>query len=411
LWTAESGGWELRPETAGAVAPFFSPDGAHLAFFARGELRRMALAGGPSSLIARAPAGNAGTWSGDDTILYTRWLGQDAGLWLVPARGGDARLLLPAPDPADLHAFPSWLPDNRHYVFLRGAYGNLVGQRQVCVGSIDGGDPRCLASADSLSMYSASGHLVFVWAGALVALPFDASSLRALGEATTIEEETRWFGPTGIAHFAVSSDGHALVHATPSLGRRLEWVDRTGALISPIGAPAHYGLVELSPGGDKLAVEIWNDRTGGRDLWTIESSTGVPTRVTFEPIDALLGAWFEDGKTLAFSRPNTGPPDLSMISIDRSSPSKTLLEKPGVQIAQHRQSSTGVVAYVDFSPDRTEQRQIWLYSPSGATRRFSQTPGNTWDPRFSPDGRRLAFVSDESGAPEVYLTPVYYHAA
>jgi serine/threonine-protein kinase len=235
LWTAESGGWELRPDTAGAVAPFFSPDGAHLAFFARGELRRMALAGGPSSLIARAPAGNAGTWSGDDTILYARWLGQDAGLWLVPARGGDARLLVPAPDPSELHAFPSWLPDNRHYVFLQGAYGNIVGQRQVCVASIDGGDPQCLANADSLSMYSATGHLIFVRAGALVALPFDATSLRTLGEATTIEAETRWFGPTGIAHFAVSSDGQTLVHATPSLGRRLEWVDRTGALIGPIG--------------------------------------------------------------------------------------------------------------------------------------------------------------------------------
>jgi Tol biopolymer transport system component len=167
----------------------------------------------------------------------------------------------------------------------------------------------------------------------------------------------------------------------------------------------------LSPAGDKLAVEIWNDRTGGRDLWTIESSTGVPTRVTFEPIDALLGAWFDDGKTLAFSRPNTGPPDLSMIRIDRSSPPLMLLEAPGVQIAQHRQSSTGVLAYIDFSPDRSEQRQIWLYSPSGATRRFSQTPANTWDPRFSPDGRRLAFVSDESGAPEVYVTPVDNPAA
>jgi eukaryotic-like serine/threonine-protein kinase len=411
LWVAESGSWALLPDTAGAIAPFFSPDGASLAFFARGELRRMATAGGPSSLIARAPAGNAGSWSGDDTILYTRWLGQEAGLWLVPARGGDARLLVPAPDPRDLHAFPSWLPDNRHYVFLQGAYGNLVGKRQVCVASIDDADLRCLAGADSFSMYSPTGHLLFVRAGALVALPFDVRTQGALGEAITIEGETRWFGPTGIAHFAVSADGRALVHTTPPLRRRLEWVDRRGAVIGQLGAPAHYGLVELSPAEDKVAVEIWNDRTGGRDLWTIESSTGVPTRITFEPIDALLGAWFDDGRALAFSRPHAGPPDLSMIRIDRSSPSETLLEAPGVQIAQHRQSSTGVLAYIDFSPDRSEQRQIWLYPPSGTPRRFSQAPANTWDPRFSPDGRRLAFVSDESGAPEVYVTPVDNPAA
>jgi serine/threonine protein kinase/Tol biopolymer transport system component len=403
LWAAESGDWDLLPDTAGAISPFFSPDGTHLAFFAGGELRRLATAGGPPSLIARAPAGNAGTWSADDTILYTRWLGQDAGLWLVPARGGDARLLVPAPNPSDLRAFPSWLPDSRHYVFLQGAYGNLVGKRQVCVGSIDGGDPQCLASADSLSMYSPTGHLLFVRAGTLVALPFDVASLRALGEATTIEAETRWFGPTGIAHFAVSADGRALVHTAPPSGRRLEWVSRTGAPLGPLGAPAHYGLVELSPAGDKLAVEIWNERTGGRDLWTIDVATGVPTRVTFEPIDALLGAWLDDG-ALAFARPNVGPPDLSLIRIDRSSPPETLLQAPGVQIAQHWQSSPGVLAYIDFSPDRSEQRQIWLRSPGGDTRRFSATPANTWDPRFSRDGRRMAFVSDESGAPEVYVT-------
>ncbi|HUE87372.1 MAG TPA: serine/threonine-protein kinase [Vicinamibacterales bacterium] len=199
LWAAESGGWELLPNTDAATAPFFSPDGAHIAFFARGELRRIATAGGPPSLITRAPGGNAGTWGRDNTILYNRWIGEDAGLWLAPARGGDARLLAPAPNPIDLHAFPSWLPDNRHYVFLQGAYGKVVGERQVCVGSIEGGDPQCLAPGDSLPMYSATGHLVFVRAGALVALPFDAGNLRAVGEATTIEREIRWFGPTGVA--------------------------------------------------------------------------------------------------------------------------------------------------------------------------------------------------------------------
>jgi eukaryotic-like serine/threonine-protein kinase len=162
----------------------------------------------------------------------------------------------------------------------------------------------------------------------------------------------------------------------------------------------------LSPSGDKLAAEIWNDRTGGRDLWTIDSATGVPTRLTFEPVDALLGAWFDDGSTLAFSRPDPGPPNLALARLDRASPPETLLAAPGVQVAQHRQSPAGLLAYIDFFPDRIEQLQIWFYSPSGKPRRFSQTPASTWDPRFSPDGRHLAFVSDESGAPEVYVAPV-----
>ena len=406
LWTAESGDWQLLADTVGASAPFFSPDGTDVAFFARGELRRIGTAGGPPSLITRAPAGNAGTWGADDTILYNRWFGEGAGLWLVPARGGDARLLAPAPNPFDLRAFPSWLPDNRHYLFLQGAYGKLVGTRQVCVGSIEGGDPQCLAAGDSLPMYSATGHLVFVRAGALVALPFDAATLRAVGEATTVAREIRWFGPTGVAHFAVSADGQTLVHATAPAGRQLEWVTRTGAPIGRLGVAVHYGLVELSPSGDKLAAEIWNDRTGGRDLWALDSATGVPTRVTFEPIDALLGAWSDDGDTLAYSRPNPGPPDLALARLDRASPPVTLFEAPGVQVAQHQHPANGTIAYIDFVPDRAEQRQIWFYPPGGPPRRFSQTPASTWDPRFSPDGRQMAFVSDESGAPEVYVAPM-----
>jgi eukaryotic-like serine/threonine-protein kinase len=228
LWAGESGGWEMLPDTAGATAPFFSPDGAHVAFFARGELRRIATAGGPPSLIARAPAGNAGTWSRDGTILYSRWLGEDAGLWLVPARGGDARLLAPAPNPIDLQAFPSWLPDNRHYVFVQGAYGKPLASARSASGRLTVASPS-VAAGDSLPMYSGSGHLVFVRAGALVALPFDAASLQAMGEATTIEREVRWFGPTGVAHFAVSADGRALVHATAPVGQRLEWISRTGS--------------------------------------------------------------------------------------------------------------------------------------------------------------------------------------
>jgi hypothetical protein len=151
LWTAESGDWQLLADTAGATAPFFSPDGAHVAFFAGGELRRVAAAGGPPSLIVRVPAGNAGSWSQNDAILYTQWLGKDAGLWLVSARGGDARLLAPTPNPINLQAFPSWLPDNRHYVFVQGAFVKPVGERQICVGSIDGGAPECVANGDSLA--------------------------------------------------------------------------------------------------------------------------------------------------------------------------------------------------------------------------------------------------------------------
>ena len=118
--------------------------------------------------------------------MFNRWVGSDAGLWSVPARGGVPQLVAGATKPTELRAFPAFLPDGRHYLYLLGAYGLGVGARRICVASLDGGEPECFASGDSNPAFSATGHVLFVRRGTLVALPFDATRLRASGEAISI---------------------------------------------------------------------------------------------------------------------------------------------------------------------------------------------------------------------------------
>jgi Tol biopolymer transport system component len=411
LWTNESGEAHRLDDTAGGTAPFFSPDGRQIAFFAAGELRAVALTGGPASTIARGAAGIAGSWGQGGVIVFNRWLGSETGLWSVPARGGEPTLVAGATRPTELRAFPAFLPDGRHYLYLLGAYGLSVGARRICVASLEGGEPECFASGDSNPAYSATGHVLFVRRGTLVALPFDIERLRPSGEAISVARNARWFGPTGAAAFAVSANGRVLIHALAPGGSRLVWLDRAGREVSQVGDRARYGGVHIAPDGKRAAVEIWNSEREGRDLFLLDLASGVTTRLTSDPADAFAPVWSPDGRGLAYSKPNPGPPDLAMMSIDRTGPPRILLTEEGVQVAQHWSPDARRLAYVNLdmagAPDQVSRRQVWLLSiDGGQRRRLRDTPAESLDPRFSPDGRHIAYVSYGSGDADVYVAPV-----
>ena len=406
LWSAEDGEARRLEGTDGATGPFFSPDGREIAFFAADELRRIPVAGGPATRIAGAPSGNAGTWGTDGTILFTRWFGPESGLWSVPATGGDPRQRVPAPKLADLRAFPSFLPDGQHYLFLKGGFGGPAGERRACVASIDGGEPDCFAACDSQAVYAGTGHVLCVSRGTLVARPFDAARLQAGGEAFAVARGVRWFGPPGMAGFAVSTDGRLLVDEPEPSPSRLAWLDRGGREIGRLGEAQRYSSIELTRDGRRVGLEIWSRETGGRDLWSLDVSSGVSTRLTFERVDANSVVWSPDGTRFAYGRPNEGPPDVTVRSLDASSRPEVLLRVPGVQFPRHWSPDGRLIAYEDYMSSRRDQRQVWLLSLDGEHRRFRETPANLYDPRFSPDSRRLAYVSDESGRPEVYVAPV-----
>jgi eukaryotic-like serine/threonine-protein kinase len=402
VWSAETGTLQRLADTVGARAPFFSHDGREIGFFTADELRRIPAGGGVAMTIIRAPGGGAGAWAADGTILYHRWVGE-SGLWRVSARGGEPHLLVPASDGQELRRAPALLPDGRHYLFITGHL--RVAERQMCVGAIETRDVSCFGRGDSNVVYSPTGHVLFVRRGQLMALPFDATRREPTGEAVPVDASVRWFGPTGMAAFAVSGDGRTLVHQPPGSPSRLVWVDRATRALRPVGEPARFGSVLLSPDEKKVATEIWNDQIEGRDLYIVDLASGVPTRVTVEEIDAIAGSWSRDGRLL-FSRAAGTPPDIFVMPLDRPAEAELLLAADGVQIARHWSADGETIAFVDQSVDREERVRVQLVSADGQRRELRHLPGDSFDPRFSPDGRWLAYAAFEGDKPEIYVAPI-----
>ena len=249
--------------------------------------------------------------------------------------------------------------------------------------------------------------MLCVRAGTLVAIPFDVRSRKPTGEAVTVARDVRWFGPSGSASFAVSADGRALVHEPRPAPSRLAWLDRTGRETAALGEPGPFGSVQLSPDGRRVAVDVWDADGRGRDLWTLDAGSGIATRLTSAPIDAWGGAWAPDGKSLAYAKAEDEPPDIIVLHLDGSGREEPLLRAPGVQAPKHWSPDGRTIVYEDNSPGRRNQRQLWLLSlADGKARRVTSMPYSSYHGRFSPDGRSLAYVSDESGRPEVYLVDI-----
>jgi Tol biopolymer transport system component len=403
MWSAEDGETRRLEDAAGGIGPVFSPDGREVAFFAWDDLKRVPAAGGPATVIATAALGGSGTWGRDGTILYMRPFGTDSGLYLLPASGGEARCLVPASSPAERRAFPRLLPDGRHYLFLKG-FGLPLAGRQACVASLDGGEPQCFASCHSQAEYSASGHVLCVRSGTLVALPFDVRSLRPTGEAVTVARDVRWFGPSGSAAFAISADGRTLVYEPRPAPSRLAWLDRDGRELGTLGEPGALGLVQLAPDGRRVAVDIGDPEGRGRDIWSVDTTSGIADRLTFTAMDAWGATWAPDGTRLAFAKAEAEPPDVTVMHLDGSAREEVLVHAPGIQLPRHWSPDGRLIAYDDQLLSRRPPRRLWLLSVSdGRTRQVTQAPFSSYQGRFSPDGRKLAYVSEESGRPEVYL--------
>ena len=403
IWSAEDGQTHRLEDTTVGISPFFSPDGKEVAFFAGDDLRRVPVDGGPATTVASTALAATGTWGSGGTILFSRPVGSDAGLYALPSRGGELSKIFSAPSLRERRGFPRFLPDGRHYLFL-GGFGGPVGERRLCVASIEGGEPHCFASCHSQAEYSVSGHVLCVRGGTLVAIPFDAGSRKPTGEAITVARDVRWFGPAGSASFAVSADGRTLVYEPRPALSRLAWIDRTGRETAALGEAGPFGLVQLAPDGRRVAVDLWDPERRGRDLWSLDTGSGIATRLTSALIDAWGAAWAPDGKSLAYAKAENEPPDIHVLQLDGSGRDELLLRAPGVQSPKHWSRDGRTVVYEDNSPGRRNQRQLWLLSVAdGKTRRVTSMPFSSYQGRFSPDGRSLAYVSEESGRPEVYL--------
>ena len=379
--------------------PFWSPDSRSLGFSVGGELKKLDLAGGAPQTLCKLPAGVGfgvgGTWNRDGVILFS----DVAGIYRVPATGGDLALTLRLDQPT-VYRWPAFLPDGRHFLVRRSP---TQGTAEIHLAALDSQETMRLLAADSQARY-ANGHLLFARAGALLAAPFDAGSLKLTGEPFVVADKVRVTVKPTKGYFSVSDNG-SLAYDPNALtyNQQLTWVDRAGKPLGTVGPAGEYEYPRLAPDGKRVAVVRRDPQSRSWDIYVLDLARGAGSRLTFDPGDDRNPVWSPDGSRIAWGASRDGAFQIYQ-KLASGIGQEELLLKAGAPIYPGSWSADGrFLLYIRLDP-KTGQ-DLWVLPLAGDRQPslFLQTPFTETNGRFSPDGRWIAYTSDDQGRNEVYV--------
>jgi Tol biopolymer transport system component len=399
------------PGTDSAGNPFFSPDGEWIAFFTppgpAGKLKKVAVQGGPPVTISDANVAITGAWSDDGMIIFTRSEGVIWSLYRVPSAGGTAtKLTTPVPQQEFKHAFPDVLPGGRNVLFSVSTSRNAFDRSHIALLSLETGRYRTVIEQGYNARYIPSGHIVYALGGNLMAVPFDLDRLETTGPAVPVIEGIRT--SAGEIAFAVASTGIG-VYAPATSGRpaprTLVWVDRSGKEQAVPVPPREYTYARLSPDGRRIALDI-RDQDGDIWIWNFERRNLM--RLTFDPGPDTTPVWTSDGKRIIFARGGT----LYRQEADGTGQPERLFESAVAEAATPIPEAVTPdgMRLLFRQPDPKTAIDLHILSLAGDRRvaPLFPTPSPTIAERnaeVSPDGRWVAYQSNESGRYEIYVRP------
>jgi eukaryotic-like serine/threonine-protein kinase len=383
-----------------ASCPFWSPDSAAVGFFADGQLKRVDIESGTvQDLVAALSCG--GTWNRDGTILYSSPLFGPISRISASNRG----LVGTAPANAThverprqrMHRFPQFLPDHRHYLYF---VGGSADARGVYVGDLHGAEPRRLLDADTAAVY-ASGHLLFVRQGALVAQAFDPASLTLIADPFQVAEHVAFDPARYAAAVSASSAGVIVYRAGSATGRRqFVWVDRTGRELRRLGDPDSAGSLDPSLSPDEQRVALYRTVNAQPDIWLLDTRRAVLSRFTTEG-RALRPIWSPDGSEMVYA--GGIPTNLFRRPVAGQADEHAILETSRPKAATDWSKDGRFLLYRSNDP----QTGWDLFAlPLDGTRDSVQVVRTRFDERdgqFSPDATWIAYQSNESGRFEIYV--------
>jgi Tol biopolymer transport system component/tRNA A-37 threonylcarbamoyl transferase component Bud32 len=388
--------------TNGDAYPFWSPDSRWLGFYSDGSLNKIEARGGPVIPLCEAADGRGGTWSDQGMIVFQRvW---NEGLMKLPAGGGT-----PVPvttldkDRFDVaHRWPHFLPDGRHFLFYVVSTTNPATSEfsGIYLGSLDAAEPRLLLNSESRAIY-ARGNLLYRAGSTLMARPFDVSAERLTGEATPVASDVTGGSVSwGGAQFGTSEAG-VLVHmrgagATHTL---LNWRDRSGQVLDTVGDPSGYWEPRLSHDGKRIAVAVGQD-VG--DIWIFDLESEMQTRFTFDTADDRTPIWSPDDSQLLFSSMRDGEGGIYIRPTSGQSEAK-LLYAADVQVELKDWSRDGRLVLFSRMNQSDGDSEVWTFDLETSEAAPLLTGKWLEDARLSPDGKWLAFASNESGKDEIYV--------
>jgi len=401
LWVRFTNTVEARALPGGedATFPFWSPDSRSLGFFADGKLKTVDLEGGSTQIVCDAPLGRGGAWGPGAVILFSP--SPTAPLMRVSANGG-APVPIIKLDPTLYTSlrWPFFLPDGKHFLYIALHHDvSKSANNMLYYASLDGRENRPLFRSQTNAVY-ASGFLMFGRSDQLMAQPFNPSSGTLSGEPQNVAKGVMNDSSTWHMDASASSDGLLLFGSGASGDLELVWMDRSGKISSIADKLPDLQSAILSPQGDRVALQL---NAGQTDIWVLDLTRGVRTRVTFGPVGNVSPIWSPDGKWISYSSAQNGHFALCRKPSDGSGAEETLLAVDQ-QPALSDWSSDGKYLLYSLPVPGGPLRQIFAL-PLQGERKPSLVVERGAAGKLSPDGRWLAYQSAESGRTEVYVMP------
>ena len=400
--------------TDDAYAPFFSPDSQWIGFFASGKLKKVAVSGGAAVTLCAAANGRGGSWGEDGTIVFQPTVGPRSLLHKVSAAGGSPTPIGKLMPDEVSQRWPQILPGGKAVLYSANTKGIGWDDASLNVQPLEGGDPAVVLRGGYHGRYSRSGHLLYIRDETLFSVPFDAERLELRGSPVPIIEGVLVSPTTGGAQFSIADSGTLLYLPGKSLRTELPvtWMEQSGKTSTLRTEPADWSSPRFSPDGRKLAMTIGSGAAA--DIWIYEWARDTIRKFTFGNGNDSAPVWTADGLRIAFasSSEKDSTTNLFWKRADGTGEQQRLTESPDSQVPVSFHPSGRYLAFTERKPDTStdimiltlegEEKTGWKV---GRPTAFIPTPANESGAAFSPDGRWLAYLSTESGMPEIYVRP------
>ena len=412
--------------TEGATAPFWAPDSRTIGFFAGGALKRIDLGGGAPQTLAPSTNGSGGTWNADGVIVFAPSV--TAPLMRLSATGGAAAAVTTLGPQQQGHVAPHFLPDGRRLLFYM--WGGAPDTAGIYLGGLDGNAPTRLTAADSAGVFLPSGWLLWVRAGALVAQRLDVAQAALTGEPVTLADAVvaadGYFFRSAVS---VAATGLVAYRTGAGNQRQLTWVERSGTVRVAVGDPDDT-LINPRVASDGRRVVVARTVQGNRDLWLLDGARA--SRVTFNAAFDDFPLWSPDDARIVFRSIQTGASDIYQKLTSGAGVEELLVASDQLKAPMSWSADGRFLLYLSMDPQTNAD--LWVVPVSGAREAqarqgaavgnasptgrnqqesagdrtpsvFLKTPFREAYGSFSPDGRWVAYHSNESGRNEIYVRP------